>query len=538
MVKTIALVLLRNDLRVHDSPPLFAAHNHPQTTHILPLYVFDPRQIDLSCVPLNFSHYKPFVPPLTHFYKFPRCGGWKARFLVESVKGLGHGLREHGSGLAVGFGMPGDVVAEVVKELESKGDKLSGIFLSKEYTHEEVCVEEAIAAKTPQVPLHTYHSSTLYHPDDLPFKAAETPLIYTQFRLRVEPIRDLIRGPLETPDRFKPLPSFPDVPLVIMSDAIELSWFVEPKYLDRSDKSAVPFEGGEKQGLARLNSFISRDRKSPVSTYKATRNGLLGADYSSKFSVFLANGTLSPRQIEAALKHYETTVEKNESTYWLWFELVWRDYFKYISWRFGKSLFFERGFANDTKKQIDWKKDQSTIDGWVAGKTGVPFVDAAMREVASTGYMSNRSRQNVASFFCHDIYQHWLIGAEWFESVLIDHDVCSNYGNWQYVAGVGTDPRSNRWFNVVKQGREYDPDGKFIRTWCHELRDVGGDVHKVPQAADGYPQPLVTNKAWDTAKPREMGKEGNRNERVGKIDNGKRRLGKSRKNKKQGGEQV
>ena len=103
------------------------------------------------------------------------------------------------------------------------------------------------------------------------------------------------------------------------------------------------------------------------------------------------------------------------------------------------------------------------FQAWCDGKTGIPFVDANMRELKLSGFMSNRGRQNVASFLVKDLGLDWRLGAEWFESQLLDHDVCSNYGNWNYSAGIGNDPRENRKFNMIKQGLDYDKDGEYIR---------------------------------------------------------------------------
>lgn len=121
------------------------------------------------------------------------------------------------------------------------------------------------------------------------------------------------------------------------------------------------------------------------------------------------------------------------------------------------------------------------------GDTGVGLVDANMRELNETGFMSNRGRQVVASFLTIDLYIDWRLGAEYFEELLVDHDVYSNWANWQYVAGVGNDPRGSRRFNPIKQSHDYDPEGKYIRTWIPQLRGVQKSEHvfsmwKIPDA--------------------------------------------------------
>jgi deoxyribodipyrimidine photo-lyase len=198
-----------------------------------------------------------------------------------------------------------------------------------------------------------------------------------------------------------------------------------------------------------------------LSYYKKTRNGLLGKKYSSKFSLWLAFGSISPVSIYHEVKKYEKEVTKNDSTYWLIFELIWRDYFKYISMKHGNAIFKLGGLL---QKDYTWKINQKYVQQWIDGATPEPFVNANMRELALTGFMSNRGRQNVASFFAKEWHLDWRIGAAYFEAMLIDYDIHSNYGNWMYNAGVGNDPRDRK-FNVAWQAERYDPSNKYQKTW-------------------------------------------------------------------------
>ena len=119
-------------------------------------------------------------------------------------------------------------------------------------------------------------------------------------------------------------------------------------------------------------------------------------------------------------------------------------------------------------KQLNTKFDHHNFNNWVNGTTGYPIVDACMRQLKETGFMSNRGRQIVASCFVHELQQDWCYGAAYFEHQLVDFDVASNYGNWQYLAGVGSDPRGHRQFNLVKQAQHYDPDGSFVNAWLNK----------------------------------------------------------------------
>ncbi|HOZ88552.1 MAG TPA: FAD-binding domain-containing protein, partial [Bacteroidia bacterium] len=189
----------------------------------------------------------------------------------------------------------------------------------------------------------------------------------------------------------------------------------------------------------------------------------IGGDYSSKFSPWLAMGCLSPREIYYELKKYEAEFSANDSTYWLIFELIWRDYFRFMMKKYRHQFFMYSGIKNSTKSSK--LPDNKAMSKWVAGKTGNDFIDANMLELKQTGFMSNRGRQNVASYFCNDLKLDWRCGAAYFEQQLIDYDVSSNWGNWAYLAGVGNDPRGQRCFNIEKQAKEYDPKRLYQTLW-------------------------------------------------------------------------
>jgi deoxyribodipyrimidine photo-lyase len=130
-----------------------------------------------------------------------------------------------------------------------------------------------------------------------------------------------------------------------------------------------------------------------------------------------------------------------------------------------KHLFFLKGgIQNRPPKTL---KDNNALTLWTQGKTGVDFVDANMNELRLTGFMSNRGRQIVASYLCNDLQLDWRSGAAYFEEQLIDYDVCSNWGNWAYIAGVGNDPRGHRVFNIQKQANDYDKDFTFRKVWLN-----------------------------------------------------------------------
>ena len=232
-------------------------------------------------------------------------------------------------------------------------------------------------------------------------------------------------------------------------------------------KGVLLFKGGETAALERLQHYFwDADR---LQVYKETRNGMLGADYSSKFSPWLANGSLSPRKVHAEVQRYERARKKNNSTYWMIFELIWRDYFRFVCAKYGRKVFRKSGIRG---LPIAWQQDWKRFDLWREGETGYPLIDANMKELAATGFMSNRGRQNVASFLTKNLGIDWQMGAEWFESMLIAYDVCSNWGNWNYTAGVGNDARGFRYFNIPKQSKDYDPNGDYVKHWLPALKEL------------------------------------------------------------------
>ena len=226
--------------------------------------------------------------------------------------------------------------------------------------------------------------------------------------------------------------------------------------------SVFRFKGGETNAKNRIRNYFFETRN--VSTYKLTRNGLIGEDYSSKFSPWLANGSVSVKYIFKSLKEYEKEVEKNDSTYWLYFELIWRDFFKYVSMQHKDKFFNKDGIYGEDK---EWSDDQDILLNWINGKTNEPFVNANMIELSQTGFMSNRGRQNVSNYLTKELKIDWRIGAEYFESMLIDYDVHSNYGNWLYNAGIGNDSMPFRKFNPKLQSERYDPDKLYEKIWLN-----------------------------------------------------------------------
>lgn len=217
--------------------------------------------------------------------------------------------------------------------------------------------------------------------------------------------------------------------------------------------------GGCQSGLKHLKEYFA---SGAISHYKQTRNDLHGYRRTSLFSPWLANGSLSPRQVWQGIVRYEKEYEQNDSTYWLKCELLWREYFQWSAVEQGVQLFTFKGLSKSAPKTSFYPERYAK---WCSGNTPYPLVNALMNQLNRTGFMSNRGRQIVASCFVNELHLDWRFGAKYFERHLIDYDVASNWGNWQYIAGVGKDPRGGRKFNLTKQAEFYDKDGEFTSSW-------------------------------------------------------------------------
>lgn len=476
--KKRAIVWFRQDLRLHDNEALLSALR--EADEVIPVYVFDDRTFKGT----------------TRKYGFPKTGKFRAKFIIECVEDLRRNLQNLGSELIVRTGITEDILYELARQVRP-----NWVFCNRERMEEEVLVQDRLEELLWSIgqELRYVRGKMLYHTADLPFPVSHTPDVFSQFRKEVEryvPVRE----PFPTPtEKFAPLSV-----RVEPGNLPTLEDFGHESY-EEDPRAAMPVRGGETAALERLNYYFWESDL--VKTYKETRNQMLGSDYSTKFSIWLAQGCLSPKLIYAELKRYEAERGKNRSTHWVFFELLWRDFFRLMGKKHGNAIFKRGG----TKGEIDESlhDDRRLFELWAEGRTGVPFIDANMRELQQTGFMSNRGRQNVASFLVNDLKVNWQMGAEYMESLLIDYDVTSHWGNWNYVAGVGSDPRENRYFNPIKQARRYDPEGAYVRHWLPELRELPNErIHRpdtldeTQQEAIGfrlgadYPRSMINTRKW------------------------------------------
>ncbi len=426
-----ALLWFRNDLRLDDHEVL--AQLPESVYQLLCVFCIDPR---------DWESQDPGIS---------RTGPFRTQFLLESLHQLRHDLRARGNDLLVRMGPPELVIPEISQAWDP-----DIIYFEKEMAPYENQVEvELINNVRSRWFIKTYYGKSLIHPLDLPFDIDQLPDVFTKFRNLVEKKASL-RPPYPAPEKLPPYPheEWP------VHDIPEFEELCKEALPNQEAKAQFQYSGGEKKALEHLNAYFSVPEK--AQNYKETRNGLLGGHFSTRFSAWLSMGNLSPRRIMQQLKEFEAEHGANDSTYWIFFELLWRDYFRFAVWKYEEKFFQKNGIKNQAPAM---QAHLGRFEQWRTGQTGQPFVDACMRELLHTGFMSNRGRQNVASYLVKDLNVDWRWGAAWFENRLIDYDPCSNYGNWAYVAGVGNDPRPNRWFNVERQAEMYDPEQSFQHHW-------------------------------------------------------------------------
>lgn len=385
-------------------------------------------------------------------------------------------LEEAGSNLIIRVGKPEEILPQLAQELTAQA-----VYTFEEFAHEEMNIQKRVKSNLSKhkCKLVSWWGGAIYDIADLPCSLSNLPDVYTQFRRKVEGVA-VVRNidaisywPQTGKSVKKSLPAGVDVGQVPTLAQLGYPAIV-PEEVPHHPASSFPFKGGEVEALKHLQYYFWD--KHLIEEYKETRNGLTGVDYSSKFAPWLSLGCISPRYIYHQLQKYEQQVKQNESTYWLYFELLWRDYFRFYGYKHQRRCFFIDGpsqgqFVN--KHERHWNYDVKLLKAWLFGRTGHAWHDGFMRELLHSGFMSNRGRQNVASFLVHDMQLDWRLGGAWFESQLIDFDVYSNWGNWCYVAGVGHDPRESRYFNMHRQCKMYDPNLTHAKAWIPQLARKG-----------------------------------------------------------------
>ena len=436
-----AIWWIRRDLRLTDNAAL---HTALEADSVIPVFILDPA--------------------------FDSASPRRKNFLYEGLHALDKDLRGRNSYLVPRNGNPLDALSQLINETRA-----DAIFAEEDFTPYARRRDAGIARR---LPLHLIHGQTVHHPERVK-KADGTPYtVYTPFskawKARLETIH-LLPAPNHIPTpagiHTEPLPPFQ----------------VNPG-----------FPAGETEALHRLEQFTNDH----IANYPENRNRL-DLDGTSSLSPYLRFGMLGLRQAVHTAKRAPRDLSRHAgdmnvavprgAEVWL-NELIWREFYIQILYHFPHVA---RSAFNPLLANIPWRNNVSEFEAWKRGETGVPVVDAGMRQLKQTGWMHNRARMIVASYLVKDLLIDWRWGEAWFMENLLDGDLAANNGGWQWTAGTGTDAAPYfRIFNPVLQSAKFDPNGEYIRKWIPELRGVDAkDIHapwEMGIKVNGYPeQPII-----------------------------------------------
>ncbi|MEM1152805.1 MAG: DASH family cryptochrome [Pseudomonadota bacterium] len=404
----------QNDLRLSDNPALAS---HLDADQLLLVYCW---------------------PESIPWCNVNGVGQQRRRFLVESLQSLQRELRPLGQDLLILNGSPQQALPQLAAAI---GASCVGTALTPGYYERKTREQLALRLR---VPLKVHQGNTLFSADELPFAVDAMPGQFTPFKNKVE--NQAIPEPISSPSSLPPPPA-----------GIQ---FADIANSEVSPHTSFAIRGGSTAAKRRLQQWTFGQRD--ILRYKQTRNCLDGLDGSSSLSPWLAMGCVSPREVASEVKRFEQEVESNDSTYWMIFELLWREFFHHRALQDDISLFRIGGSPGKVRRCTF---EPRNFARWCQGDTDYPLVNALMHQLVASGWMSNRGRQIAASCLINEYGIEWRYGAAFFEKHLIDYDVASNYGNWQYIAGVGADPRGGRHFNQQKQAAQYDPQQLCVNKW-------------------------------------------------------------------------
>ena len=422
-----ALVWIRNDLRLHDNPALFEAVS--KSRHVVLLYIFDASSLH---------------------YSFP--GGASRVWLGRALDYFGDRVRQKGFGWVIREGNPLDILKVMLRELDTThlfwNRRYEPDFLQQDAEIEELLSQDGIS-------VHTFQGNLLVEPWKVMTKKGTPFTVFTPF---MQAFKELCPNTCEAPE-VAPSP-YPIQHYTLCSHALPLT----PLYLDWPKHVLRPWKVGEEGALEVLEDFclqnlVQYEEKKDFPAQEAT----------SRLSPYLHSGEISPRRVWNMVLAYERKTRRSIGEAFLR-ELVWREFSQYIMYHFPRTQTeaFKQGLD-----VLSWRKEDNELRAWQEGRTGIPFVDAGMRELWETGWMNNRVRMISASFLVKHLLHNWKEGLLWFWDTLVDADTSSNTYNWQYITGCGASaPPFFRIFNPIFQAKRYDPEGAYVKKYVPELKNV------------------------------------------------------------------
>ncbi len=452
-----AIVWFRQDLRFRDNPALHhAAKNHE---NLFAVYIYSPGDQG----------------------KWP-AGSSAKWWLQESLTSFAKQIQDRRGNLHIAEGSAKDILIDLCQK-----ENISAIYCNRCYEpcllKQEKVLKEAFAKK--EISLHVFDGNMLLPPHRLRTKEENVYQVYTPFWKALE--KESIEHPLPIPYNLR-FEKFSAKSLPIQKLALNPSWNLKqiPKV----------WKPGEEAAQNKFRYFLHNK----IEDYKKLRD-YPAEEGTSRLSPHLHLGEISPKEIwHKIMEETQENPSKSASCYLQ--ELVWREFSYYLLVHFPDTP------EKNLKPQFDsfpWEKNQRLLKAWQKGETGVPIVDAAMKQLWETGWMHNRLRMIVGSYLIKDCFIHWLEGAKWFWDTLVDADLASNTMGWQWVAGCGADAAPFfRVFNPYTQAGKFDSSGDFIRKYLPQLKKLPDehlyDPSKAPeevlrdagvQLDDNYPRKIV-----------------------------------------------
>lgn len=464
---SVAIVWFRQDLRLADNPALCAALDAGAT--VIPVWIDEPAERGAAAIGAA-------------------CRVW----LHHSLRCLSDDLAARGSQLLLARGNALPILEALVTATNA-----SGVYWNRRYDPESIEIDKAIKSRFADLSPSTYKAGLLYEPWEV-LKGDATPYrVFTPYWRRVAARldEDGVPEPLAAPHRLKAWWDDIDAKQVMTAaplhtdiDALELR-----PTLDWPDTLIRHWHVGEAAAWTRLDTFL---KQGSASEYKVTRD-LPAQDGTSMLSPALHHGELSPRQILHRMLAGRRVEDLDEGETTFAKEVVWREFAHAMLFHFPHTVDqpLDRRF-----ERFVWSDDQdAAYSAWCEGRTGVPIVDAGMRQLYATGWMHNRVRMVVASYLVKNLLIPWQRGEAWFRDTLVDADTASNTFGWQWAAGCGADAAPYfRVFNPVLQGEKFDGEGAYVKHWVPELAALGKrHIHApwtLPEAEReslNYPPPLV-----------------------------------------------
>lgn len=448
------LVWLRNDLRLRDNPALYHAAAHREG--VVALYIVCDEQVQRHAIaPARLDFVRRQLSILKE-----KLSHLKIHLHVERVRSL-------------------DAIAPTVFKV-CQDYKVSHVHFNAEYPLDEVRRDEAVNTLLQQhnIRVRHYHDRVILPPGCIRNKQNAPYKVFTAFK------RQWLELSIRSSLSLLPLPQ--RQPQWVQNDAetplIENAF----QELELRDLGEI-WPAGEDEALERLDGFVE-DHLDKYHTQRDTP----AVPGTSQLSPYLALGALSPRQCLATVlpvNHGEWTSGSPGAVSWL-NELIWRDFYQHVVVDFPEVCRY-RPMQTRTDA-FPWRRDEECFHTWCRGETGIPIVDAAMKQLRETGWMHNRLRMVTAMFFTKNLQMDWRLGERYFMSQLVDGDFAANNGGWQWCASTGSDAAPYfRVFNPVSQSRRFDPDGTFIRQYLPALTGLANKQIHEPPPTDGYPPPVV-----------------------------------------------